>query len=169
MAFFQGLPWHEGEEEMHKRLHVPQNDNPTVPSLSQQAATMLQRAPLIAIGALGLHSEPWITLWGGERGLSQPLGNNIIGVKTPVAVTSDPVVEALFGNQADGEVVREEGRGRMIGGLAIDLETRKRVKIYGRMVAGALKSFEDEETDVKQGEIQLVVNIEQSLGMHVGS
>lgn len=164
MAFFQALPWHEGEEQVQKRLHVPEAPNPTVPKLSQQAANMLQRAPLISIGTLDSDSKPWVTLWGGEQGLSQPLGNSIIGVKTSVAVTSDPVVETLLGFKADGEVVREEGRGRMIGGLAIDLETRKRVKIYGRMVAGALKSYEDEEAFESQGEIQLVVNIEQSLG-----
>ncbi|GAB7349439.1 hypothetical protein MBLNU459_g8546t1 [Dothideomycetes sp. NU459] len=164
MAFFQALPWHEGEEEMHKQLRVPEIDNPTVPRLSHQAVVMLQRAPLIAIGALDSDGNSWVTLWGGAQGLSQPLGNSIIGVKTPVAVTSDPVVETLFGGKADGQVVREEGRGRMVGGLAIDLETRKRVKIYGRMVAGALKSYQDEETGAEQGEVQLVVNIEQSLG-----
>jgi len=47
----------------------------------------------------------------------------------------------------------------MIGGLAIDLETRRRVKLYGRMVAGALSAT---EKDI--GEVQLVVKIEQSLG-----
>lgn len=71
----------------------------------------------------------------------------------------DPVIGILLGDKADGEVVKEEGPGRMVSGLGIDLETRSRVKLYGRMVAGALAATEG---DV--GEAQLVVKIEQSLG-----
>ena len=172
MAFFQALPWHEGEEKMHKALHVPEQDNPTVTGLTQQAASMLQRGPLLAIGTLDADGKPWTTVWGGEPGFSRPLGQGIIGVRTPVAVAHDPVVATLVGTSAEGEVVREQGNGRMVAGLAIDLETRKRVKLYGRMVAGALgskTSGEDHESQTGaagvQGEIQLVVRIEQSLGM----
>ena len=69
------------------------------------------------------------------------------------------MVETLLGDKADGEVVQEKGTGKMVGGLAIDLETRRRVKLYGRMVAGALAATEE-----GVGEVQLVVKIEQSLG-----
>ena len=47
----------------------------------------------------------------------------------------------------------------MVAGLAIDLENRKRLKLYGRMAAGALTA-----TDEGLGDVQLVVKIEQSLG-----
>ena len=54
----------------------------------------------------------------------------------------------------------------MVSGLTIDLETRKRTKLFGRMVAGALTLREDEATDSRQSiaEVQLVLKIEQSLG-----
>ena len=66
----------------------------------------------------------------------------------------------------------------MVAGLAIDLGTRKRVKIYGRMVAGALgvRDMDDDGEDdgerrvdgleERQGEIQLVVKVDQSLGTY---
>jgi len=161
------MDWHEGEEVMHKRLRVPPLDNPTVPTLSQQAVSMLQRAPLIAIGTLDADSNPWTTIIGGESPLSQPLARDIIGIKGSVAARHDPVIEILLGNEATGEVVREEGSGRMIGGLAIDLQTRKRVKLYGRMVAGALGSKDDDEqASSGQTDVQLVARIEQTLGEH---
>lgn len=167
MAFFQDLPWHEGEERMHNAMRVPPgHDNPTVPTLSPQLAAHLQIAPLVAIGTLDQNGWPWTTLWGGEQGLARPLGGGIVGIKTAVTGRHDPVVEELVGKEATGEVVREQGEGRMVSGLTIDLETRKRVKMYGRMVAGALLSREDESTDRKEtvAEVQLVVKIQQSLG-----
>ncbi|KAI6909466.1 putative oxidoreductase [Hortaea werneckii] len=167
MAFFQDIPWHAGEEHIQNAMRVPPgHDNPTVPTLSPQLAAHLQIAPLVAIGTLDQSGRPWTTLWGGEQGLARPLGGGIVGIKTAVTVRHDPVIEELVGKEATGEVVREQGEGRMVSGLTIDLETRKRVKMYGRMVAGALLSREDESTDRKEtvAEVQLVVKIQQSLG-----
>lgn len=166
MAFYQDAPWHSGETEMMKAMRAPLIDNPTYPALSPQLANHLQIAPLVAIGTLDKHGRPWTTLWGGHKGLSQPLAEGIIGIKTPVTGKHDPVVEELVGKEATGQVVKEEGKGRMVSGLTIDLETRKRVKMYGRMIAGALMMREDEATEQKQAiaEVQLVLKIEQSLG-----
>lgn len=167
MAIFEAMSWHGGEDLMHQKLHVPADrDNPTVPMLSQQAARMLQSAPLLAIGTLDAEARPWTSLWGGEPGFSQPLGQSIIGIRTSVASHLDPVVESLVGTKPGGEIVKEEGIGRMVSGLTFDLATRKRVKLYGRMIAGALQSTEPEaENHGDAGcEIQLVLKIEQSLG-----
>ncbi|EON68613.1 hypothetical protein W97_07871 [Coniosporium apollinis CBS 100218] len=167
MAFSMALPWSPGEETMHRLLRVPEQDNPTSSMLTPQAAFMLQRAPLLAIGTLDAEQRPWTTIWGGDPGFSRSLGASIIGVRTAVDGRYDPVVETLVGGNGDGEVVKETGRGRMVGGLAIDLTTRKRVKLFGRMVAGALSRVDGEgDGDGKggHGEIQLVVRIEQSLG-----
>ena len=158
---------------MHEKLHLSNSDKPSVPMLSPQAANMLQRAPLLAFGTLDAAGRPWTTLWGGDKGFSQPLGNSIIGIRNPVAATLDPVVETLVGTKTDSEVVREQGNGRLVSGLTIDLETRKRVKLAGRMVAGALGEVLSESADaliptkdgIKQGLLQLVVRIEESLGM----
>ncbi|KAF2760255.1 putative oxidoreductase [Pseudovirgaria hyperparasitica] len=171
MAFSMALPWSEGEEEMHRLLHVPNRDNPTSSMLTPQAAFSLRRFPLLAVGVIDAEGRPWVTVWGGESGFSRPLSNTIVGTKTYVDRVNDPVVQCLVGGRADGEVVKEEGTGRMVSALTIDLMTRKRVKLYGRMVAGALANADEGENEepnavkpVNQGLIQLVVNVEQSLG-----
>jgi len=158
------MGFHAGEEEMHKLLNVPQRDNPTSPFLTPFASQVLLRSPLVALGTLDKEGRPWTTLWGGEPGFSRAIAQGIIGVKTTVEKTYDPVLETLFAGKADGEVVQETGKGRMVGGLAIDLEGRKRVKLFGRMVAGALA-----KTEEGVGEVQLVVKIEQSLGAYIPS
>ena len=168
MTFYQALDFHEGERTMRKKLRVPAMDNPTIPMLSPQASSMLQRAPLLAFGTLDSDGRPWTTVWGGRKGFSQPLGNSMIGIRTAVASKLDPVVEVLVGRDAKGEIVREEGEGRLLSGLAIDLDTRKRVKLAGRMVAGNLSSTNgDNDTDdhEQQGILQLVARIDESLGV----
>jgi hypothetical protein len=56
----------------------------------------------------------------------------------------------------------------MISGLAFDLESRQRIKMYGRMVAGALRAMNDKKDKDNASTsictIQLLVKIEQSLG-----
>jgi hypothetical protein len=150
--------WHAGEEEMHKLLRVPHQDNPTSPFLSPFGATVLRQSPLLALGALDSEGKPWTTLWGGETGFSRPIAQSAIGIQSTIDRNYDPVAEILFGN-ADGQLIQEKGKRKMVGGLAIDLEHRKRVKLYGRMLAGALNPTED-----GVGDAQLAVMIEQSLG-----
>lgn len=147
---------------MHKLLRVPQQDNPTQPYLTPNAAQTLMRSPLVALGALDSEGRPWTTILGGEAGFSQPIAQGIIGMKTTVDMVHDPVVETLLGEAKDGSViqVKELGKGKMVSGLAIDLETRRRVKLFGRMIAGAVSGTEE-----GIGEAQVVVKIEQSLGM----
>ncbi|KAL2069979.1 hypothetical protein VTL71DRAFT_14659 [Oculimacula yallundae] len=160
MAFYEAdTAWHAGEAEMQKLLRVPNLDNPTQPYLTPQAANTLIRAPLIALGTLDEEGRPWTTLWGGEAGFSRAIAQGIMGVRTTVDREYDPVVKVLLGDKSDGEVVQVQGTGKMVSGLTINLETRKRVKLYGRMVAGALAATEE-----GVGEVQLVVKIEQSLG-----
>lgn len=152
---------------MHTLLNSPRHENPTIPALSPQLANHLQIAPLIAIGALDSEKRPWTTLWGsGYKAFARPIAQGIVGIRTPVTGQHDPVVESLFGKEATGEIVREEGEGRMVSGLTIDLDTRKRVKMFGRMVAGALGTKEDEIMGHQEhiAEVQMVLKIEQSLG-----
>ena len=161
--FFGAMDFHPGEVQIQNKLQVHDLDNPTVPQLSPQLSNHLQIAPLIALGTLDNDGWPITTLLGGSKPMSQPLGHGIIGIKTPVPGKHDPVVEELVGKEATGQVVREEGKGRMISGLTIDLETRKRVKLYGRMIAGALTSRDDEVTGREESiaEMQVVLKIEQ--------
>ncbi|QDS72105.1 hypothetical protein FKW77_003540 [Venturia effusa] len=155
-------PWHPGEQLMHKMTNVPEYDNPTSYALTPQAAYMLQSAPLLAIGTLDSDLRPWVALWGGESGFAKPLGGGLVGVRADIDARYDPVVEAFIPKtkRKDGEVVRSEGEGNIFAGLTINLMTRKRVKIAGRMIAGAV----GEEDEMGNGEIQAAVRIEQSLG-----
>ncbi|CAI7635128.1 unnamed protein product [Penicillium glandicola] len=146
------VPWHEGEEKLHHWLRVPHRDNPTAPYLSPRAASFLEESPLLALGTLDSQGRPWSTIWGGTAGFAAPVAESLIRLQTQVDSKYDPVVQALLtSNQTDPYTEK------MVGGLAIDLENRRRVKLYGRMVAGSL-------SDEDAGQAQLVVHIEESLG-----
>jgi hypothetical protein len=165
MAFQIDMPWSDGEHQMHELLHVPEHENPTSPFLTPQAAYMLQQAPLLAVGTLDSQNRPWTTIWGGERGFSQPLGGNLMGTRTLVDAKYDPVVDALVSE----EFGKKNGGPKMMAGLTLDLMTRKRVKLSGNAVAGAVAKIaadEDSEQRVVDGvgQIQMVTNITQSLG-----
>ncbi|KAH7069670.1 hypothetical protein BKA63DRAFT_519400 [Paraphoma chrysanthemicola] len=171
MAFSMAMPWNQGEMQMHSLLKVPPQDNPTSTMLTPQAAFMLQRGSLLALGTLDSQSRPWTTLLGGSPGFSEALGGGFIGTRTLVDGVNDPVVQALVGDAANGEMLQPEDGGKLLAGLATDLMTRKRVKIGGKMVAGTMKETDVEilGTDVegpptKQHQVQLVTRIDQSLG-----
>lgn len=171
MAFIQTesdtVPWHKGEVKMHTLLHVPYQDNPTSSFLTPGAAYLAQTAPVLAIGTLDTSQRPWTSIWGGESGFARSLGSSVLGVKTPVGLEQDPVIEALLDGRAAGEVVKEEeGAGRPVSGLFIDLMRRKRVKFSGRMMAGTLSRVGSDAYggEVAVGEVQLVLKVEQSLG-----
>jgi hypothetical protein len=172
MAFSMAVSWNEGEEKMHNLLRVPAQYNPTSAMLTPQASFMLQKGPLLALGTLDSESRPWVTLWGGSQGFSESLGGDLIGTRTFVDGVYDPVVKALVGGADGGEMLQPEGGGKMLAALAIDLMTRKRVKMAGKMIAGTLREVDVElqgrqiadGASIKQKQIQLVTKIEQSLG-----
>ena len=154
---------------MHSLLHVPNQDNPTAPGLTSYGAHMLQLAPVMAIGTLDDDHLPWTTLLGGEPGFVRPLGNSMIGIRTLVVPQYDPVIQLLVGDENNGEVKESKNNSRIFSGLAIDLATRSRVKIAGRMVAGSLGSVGTTPATIDDGvgEAQLVLKIEQSLGIRI--
>jgi hypothetical protein len=159
MAIFEAMQWSEGEHRMHELMRVPEYENPTSPFLTPQAAYGLQQHPLLAVGTVDKQGRPWVTVWGGRPGLSQPLGNNLAGTKTIVDADNDPVIQAMI-SQSFGRAAPKDN-GLLFAGLTIDLETRKRVKIAGKIAAGAVKHFGAGDG---VGEIQLVTKIEESLG-----
>ena len=162
------MPWHPGEKKMHDLMRVPPDENPTAPFLTPGGAFLLYHSPLLALGTLDKQGRPWTTVWGGEPGFAGPVDESIIGVRHVVDKVHDPVVEILLGGSEAGQTIKEGGDGKLISGLPIDLERRKRVKLEGRMMAA---SFEKVDTTVdgrKPSEsiahIQLVVKITESLG-----
>ena len=167
MAFTLSKPWHDGEKEIHKLVGVDVGeDDPVSQMLLPRPAYIVQRYTLMALGTLDDEDRPWCTVWGGDPPFVQPVAQGVLGIKTTVDASYDPVAKALFKGQTDGEVMREEGAGRMISGLSIELMDRSRWKLYGRMIAGALSATEDDSDEEagKAGEVQLVWKIEQSFG-----
>lgn len=163
------VDWHEGEEKMHSLMRVPRDDNPVAPSLTPGAAYLLHHSPLLALGTLDSQGRPWTTVWGGQPGFAGPVNSgSVIGIRHVVDKVYDPVVEALLGGKTAGEVVKEEGEGKLISGLPIDLERRKRAKLSGKLMAASLEKMDD--TDEKEsssgsiGHAQVIAKVTESLG-----
>jgi len=167
MAISFELPFSSGEKEMHRLLHVDSRENPTSTLLTPFAAYQLYHAPLLAVGAIDEEGWPWTSVWGGESGFAQPLSGSIVGLQTKVERQFDPVVQILMKGADESGVVKAEGKGKMIGGLTVDLQNRKRVKLFGHLIAGALPHPDEDSTDLsKATELQLAVKIDQSLGKY---
>ena len=161
----EAMPWHDGESKMHDLMRTPQRWNPSSPFLTPGAGYMVQRAPLLALGTVDEQDRPWTTIWGGQGGFARPIAESAIGISTLVDRNYDPVLQTLLGGRKDGELIEKEGEGKMVGGLTIDLETRKRVKLYGRMIAGAMERVEKKGKKLRGvGQAQLAVRIDESLG-----
>ena len=154
---------------MQSLLHVPDRDNPTSPGLAPYARRLLHISSLIAIGTLDAEGRPWTTLLGGEPGFATSLGQSIVGLKTLVDRRYDPVIGVLLGDKQDEAVEEEKGDGSLVSALGIHLATRERVKLSGKMIAGALRHREPtsgvggDENSV--AEVHLVFAIQQSIGM----
>lgn len=160
--------FHEGERRVQSLLHVPYMDNPTKPGLTPHATRLLHLSSLLALGTLDNNDRPWTTLLGGEPGFARSLGQSIIGVKTLVDRKHDPVIEILLAGRQDEEVYEAAKGGQLISALGIHLATRDRIKLAGKMVAGALEDLAliDEGDDTGASEMQAVFAIDQSLGMY---
>ncbi|WYZ37924.1 hypothetical protein EsH8_II_001430 [Colletotrichum jinshuiense] len=156
------IDFHPGERAVQDLLKVPSRGNPTAAGLPASYGYRVAAAPLLALGTLDAEGRPWTTLWGGEAGgVARPIAENVLGVRSKVDVANDPVLRALWGGEEreikEGEVVQPglDGEGKLVAALAIDLTTRDRVKLGGRMIAGAV---------TEGGEVQIALKIEESLG-----
>ncbi|XXG95947.1 hypothetical protein Hte_002223 [Hypoxylon texense] len=160
--------FHPGEQAMQHLLRIPQRHNPTHHDLPTPLAYRVAQSPLVAFGALDQQGRPWATVWGGEAGFCQPVAQDVLGVRATADARYDPVLQGLLavdgekggsGRQiVDDAVVKPEG-GRLMAGLSIDLATRDRVKIAGRMVVGTAT-----RTEPGLADLQLAMRVEESLG-----
>lgn len=165
--YASNVSWHEGEQQMHSLLHLPDQENPTSYGLTPYGVRILQRSPLLAIGTLDDDGRPWTTLLGGEPGFARYLGRqSLVGVETLADRVLDPVLSALTASRYQGEIPQHETDGRIMSGLAINLATRERVKLSGRIVVGSFGQSESNTGEEDNaGIVQLIMKIEQSLGM----
>lgn len=156
--------FHEGESAMRNMLHVPPGRNPTAPGLPMPYAMRVRQSPIVALGTLDSQNRPWTTIWGGERGFAGPVAQGVLGFNSAVDMRHDPVFEALWTDtDADGIVRPNDGQGKMMSALAIDLETRDRMKLAGVMVAGAVVKRDDDDGD-GTGDVQAAMVVTESLG-----
>lgn len=148
------VDWHPGETAMHDLLRVPPTINPTSPGFPARYHGRLLHSPLLALGTVDDQNQLWTTLWGGHRGSARAIAEDTIAVQSKVAKAYDPVFEALWGTQSvdEGGINSLE---RDVSALAIDLETRDRVKLAGRFIAGSV---------VPGDQVQAALHIKESLG-----
>lgn len=168
--------WHPGETALHNLLHIPHRNNPTAAGLPNNYAYRVAASPLVAFGALDPEGRPWTTVWGGEVGFARPFAHGVLSASSLVDTHYDPVVKSLFAfpdgsNRSDEyQITRtelESGGGKLMAGLSIDLATRDRVKIAGRMVAGKVGVADGEDTgdtDDRVARVQMAMLVEESLG-----
>ena len=149
--------WHPGNIRMQGLMSAPSVQNPTTPFLTASRAVTLTTSPLFAIGTLDSRGRPWTTLWGGEKGCVSIPGQNMLGVNAMIDRVNDPVLQACLDGKRKGEIF---GIGTVISALGIDLETRRRVKLSGK-IAGATFNG-DGEGGVAFS--QVVLEVDSSLG-----
>lgn len=164
---------------MHKLVHVPTGENPTAAGFPARYGYRVQQSPLVALGALDDEGRPWTTVWGGMPGFARPIGHDLLMAGSLVDAEHDPVISALFGGGAgkgDGAAGGSRyqmgpsdfasGGGKVVSGLSIDLATRDRVKVGGRLVEGGVVvepgPLGGGENGVARAE--MVVLIEEGLG-----
>ncbi|KKY30459.1 putative oxidoreductase fad-binding domain-containing protein [Diaporthe ampelina] len=172
--------WHAGELAVHKLVRVPTPENPTSAGFPARYGYRVQQSPLVALGALDDNGRPWTTIWGGVPGFARPIGHDLLMARSLVDAGHDPVVAALFGGggsgagKGDGGPIKYQmdpadfasGGGKVVSGLSIDLATRDRVKVGGRLVEGGIVMepgpLGGSEDGVARAEV--VVLVEEGLG-----
>ena len=161
----QMAEWHDGEDEMHKLMNVPDHPYPNQTGLSAHAQRLLHLSSLLAIGTVDDEGRPWTTLLGGEPGFARSLGQSVVGVKALADASHDPVLQVLLA-QPRVSTPGEYETARDFSALGIHLASRDRVKLQGRLLGGSrvgnessLNTSQDAAT-----EVQMALAIEGSLG-----
>ena len=144
-----GAQWHEGEDQMHKILHVPPQGNPTRPGLSPHAQRLLHLSSLLAVGLVDDQGRPWTTVLGGEPGFARSLGQSIVGVRVLADAKYDPVIEALSVKNRAIEGVSDQAKATDFAALGLHLASRDRVKLHGKIVASDIADGDDHVAQVQ--------------------
>lgn len=186
--------FHPGETAVHNLLHVPQRNNPTAAGFPANYAHRVALSPLVAFGTLDADGRPWTTVWGGEAGFAQQVesGVPILSVDSRlVDARHDPVVKSLFDTteandeekdqatchgssyQISQEAFQSGAGAKLMSGLSIDLATRDRVKLAGRLLAGTVVRAPGAEWKEEAGfgeategrvNVRMFMQVDESLG-----
>jgi predicted pyridoxine 5'-phosphate oxidase superfamily flavin-nucleotide-binding protein len=125
-------PWHWGEREVHRRLGISEeieaigghNIRPFMPG---QHRLFFAQLPFMLVGSVDRTGRPWASLLSGWPGFVQSPDPRLLHVAA-LPAPGDPLVEALV-------------PGGRVGMLGIELPTRRRNRVNGRIVAVDDKGF----------------------------
>jgi hypothetical protein len=119
-------PWHAGEREVHRRVGITEefeaiggrNIRPFMPD---QHRLFFAQLPFMLVGSVDRAGRPWASLISGQPGFAQSPDPRILHIAA-LPAPGDPLAEALV-------------PGGRIGMLGIELPTRRRNRVNGRIVA----------------------------------
>ena len=127
--------WHEGEAALQTAFGVERFDNPALPVLIRGSRSHLLRTPLFALGVTDSHNRIWSTILGGTAGVAREMSPTIVGINALVALRHDPAVQTLAQNDRSRRSGCSDQILGNISGVSIDLERRRRLKVFGEVVA----------------------------------
>lgn len=127
-----GWPWHAGERELHRALGVADRMARFGPKvirdfLPEQHREFYPRLPFLVLGAVDGSGAPWATILEGEPGF----------ISSPDTRTLQ--VAALPG--ADDPAAATLAEGASVGLLGIELHTRRRNRLNGRVMTRDHRGF----------------------------
>ena len=114
--------YHQGEIEVQLRAgvrsmaeRVGNSIHPTIPPAARE---FLEELPMVVVGSVGANCRVWASLLVGEPGFVRALDERTVRIDT-TPFPGDPLAEAL------------QGAGTKVGVIAIDLTTRRRMRLNG--------------------------------------
>lgn len=126
MSFDPDIPFHEGEILIQERYGVVERvgafaKRAVRDHLTEQHRDFFRELPFVVLGSVDSEGRPWASIVAGDAGfLSTPSDRQLrVGARP---VSGDPLLRSLR-------------TGSRIGGLGIQLETRRRNRFTGRVAA----------------------------------
>jgi uncharacterized protein len=120
-------PFHDGEiavqERAGERDIARQRGAIISPRIAPGALSFLAQQRLIALSAAGDDGQLWTSVWCGEPGFVRSEDGQRVSILPPM--------RSLMPGDPDDPVLRRLGVGREIGILAIELASRRRIRING--------------------------------------
>jgi uncharacterized protein len=118
-------PWHAGEREVHRRLGISEEIEAICarnirPFMPDQHRLLFGQLPFMLVGSVDWTGRPWASLLSGPPGFVQSPGPRLLHVAA-LPAPGDPLAEALF-------------PGGRVGMLGIELPTRRRNRVNGRIL-----------------------------------
>ena len=125
-------PWHDGERAVHRRLGLTEQieaigGRNIRPAMPDQHRMFFAQLPFLVAGSVDREGRPWASILSGRPGFATSPDPRRLEVAAAPAL-GDPLAEALV-------------PGGRIGLLGIELPTRRRNRVNGRIVAADDEGF----------------------------